>query len=130
LSWLPAVGADTYSITRGVLGSLGSSDLGTCLANGVRGTSFTDTTPAPAGSGFGYLVQAQNYDCGVGSLGFDSSEQPRANGNAGACAGQQHMDRHAAAETAVFGTVSGSWSDTVTSNNVREQITEVLTTGG
>lgn len=129
LTWMTPPGADTYSITRGALGSLSAADYGPCLAEGVAGPSFQDVTiPAPGG-GFAYLVQAQNFDCGLGLLGFDSSEQSRSNANPGACQGRSHTDQRAVAESPVFGTVSGSYQDTLSSNDVAEAIEETLSGG-
>jgi len=80
----------------------------------------------PPGDGFVYLTQAQNYECGLGSLGFDSNEARRVNSDALACAGQTYTDSFATSETAVSGTVSGTLADSVASDNTYESITEEL----
>ncbi len=128
LTWLPTPGADRYTVTRGNIAALGSG-YGSCLDEDVVSTSFDDsTTPAPD-EGFAYLVQAQNFDCGLGTLGFTSAELERSPGP-GACAGVNISDAHAASQAPVFGTVSGSFTATQSSNDVAQTITEVLSSGG
>ena len=122
--------ADAYSITRGDLASKAAGEYGTCLAQGLTATNFDDTTVPAAGQGFFYLVQAQNYDCGLGSLGTNAAEQERVNADPGACGGVVVSDPHATAQSTVFGTVSGTLADTQSSNNAYEAITEVLSSGG
>ncbi len=87
LSWSPAIGADTYSITRGTLGSIGTGQYGSCLIEGVTATTYADATAPAAGQGFGYLIQGDDDSCGLGSLGYDSTETERVNGTVGACQG-------------------------------------------
>jgi len=128
LSWFAVPGADTYAVTRGTLSTLGST-YGACLIQGLPGTSYPDSSDPAAGQGFTYLIQAQNFDCGLGTLGFDSDEQERAPGP-GSCSGVAVSDARASAETPVFGTVSGTFGATLTSNDAVETITEVLSTGG
>ena len=99
------------------------------MAEGVSGTSYDDPSlPAP-GTGYTYLVLAQSFDCGMGTLGWTSSEVERTNANGGACQGKPHTDSHASSESTVFGMVNGSYLDTVSSNDMRETITEVLSGG-
>ena len=130
LSWTTASGADAYQVTRGTLTSFATGDYGSCLAQGLFQTSYTDPAiPAP-GQGYFYLVSAQNLDCGLGTLGTTSNETARQNNDAGACAGVTHTDRHATGETPVSGTVTGTYVDTQTSNDVRESIQEILSSGG
>ncbi len=128
IAWSPVAGADSYAITRGSLSTL-ESGYGACLIQGLTGTSYPDSSDPTPGQGFAYLAQAQNFDCGLGTLGFTSAEQERSPGP-GACSGVTIADSHASAETAVFGTVSGTFSATLTSNDAVETITEVLSTGG
>ncbi|PYT08141.1 MAG: hypothetical protein DMF49_06005, partial [Acidobacteria bacterium] len=130
LSWTAATGADDYSISRGDLAALPSGSYGSCLVNGVFGTTFNDPAIPAAGRGFFYLIQAQNFDCGLGPLGYNSAEHERISNDPGACQGSPHTDAHANGETAVKGSVSGTYQDTTSSNNVRESITEVLSQGG
>ena len=85
LEWPTVAGADSYAVSRGSLATLAGGDLGACLANGIRSTAYEDgALPAP-GEGFSYLVQGSNYACGLGTLGFDSSETGRSNSNPAAC---------------------------------------------
>ncbi len=130
LSWIASSGADAYQITRGALGSFAGGNYGACLVQGLFQTSTTDpSVPAP-GQGYFYLVAAQNLDCGLGSYGTTSSETERVNTNPAACGGVSHSDTHASAESNVSGTVTGSVADTASSNNVRESIQEILSSGG
>ncbi len=129
LSWLPAAAADAYSITRGDLASLAPGQYGAAIAEGVGGTAYADSDALAAGEGFFYLVQAQNYDCGLGPLGYDSEEQERVNQDPGAAQGLSVQDSTATSESTVFGTVTGSVTDTSTSNDTAETITEVLGIG-
>ena len=130
LSWGAVADADAYSITRGDLASKAANQYGGCLVNSLPSPSFDDTMVPAVGQGFFYLVQAQNYDCGLGSLGTTSSEQQRVNANAGACGGALVSDGHASSQSTVFGTVSGTLANTQSSNNAYEAITEVLSSGG
>src|SRR6185436_9977446 len=102
---------------------------GACSAEGLTLPSYSDPSVPNLGDGFFYLVQGQNDDCGLGSLGFTSSETPRSNANAAACTGRAHVDRRASSEATIFGTVTGSYLDTQTSNDVRETVTEEVTSG-
>jgi Tol biopolymer transport system component len=129
LSWTPTVGADRYSITRGDLSSLTQTDYGACLAEGLETTNLVDPTlPAP-GDGFTYLVQAQNFECGLGSQGFASWEVERHNADPAACAGEAHADAFPASESSVLGTVSGELSDVAAPDGAYEAITEKLSGG-
>ena len=127
LSWLSVPGADSYAVTRAALTTLGSG-YGPCLAQGIPGTSYPDTAAPEPGQGYAYLVQAQNFECGLGTLGYTSAEQERS--AAGSCSGAAVANAQAAAETSVFGTVSGTFTATQSSNDAVEAITEVLSSGG
>jgi hypothetical protein len=129
LSWTGVPGADVYSVSRGNLTGLPAGDYGSCLIEGVTASSYSDAAVPPAGQGYAYLVRGQNYDCGLGPLGYTSSEQPFINTNPADCQGQAHTDSHPIGESAIFGTVSGAFAATASSNNVYESITEVLSTG-
>jgi N-acetylneuraminic acid mutarotase len=87
LSWPAVFSADSYDVTRGVLGTLraGAGDftpsVDACLANGQAGTTASDPTPAPPADGFWYLVRGNNcagagtFDEGVASqLGARDAE--------------------------------------------------------
>ncbi len=117
-------------MSRGELSLLQTGTYGECFANGVTATQIADAEIPSPGQGFFYLVQGQNDDCGLGSLGTTSSEQERVNSNPAACTGRGHTDAHATAETTVYGTVSGTYASTQTSNDIAESITEVLSSGG
>lgn len=126
LHWPSVGGATVYSVTRGSLAGLSSGDLGSCLAEGVLGNGLDDAAIPAAGQGFAYLVQAQSYECGLGSSGTTSAESERSNTNAGRCVGGARTDAHASAEATLWGTKSGTYTNTLTSNNAYEAITEVL----
>jgi hypothetical protein len=130
LTWVAVGDTDAYSVTRGDLASRAANQYGGCLAEGLSSPSYDDATMPSPGEGFYYLVQAQNYDCGLGSLGATSSELQRTNSNAGACLGVVVTDTHASAESTVVGTVSGTFADTQSSNNANESMAEVLSSGG
>ncbi len=73
-------------VTRGSVGLLATGDYGTCLNSGITGDFYAaDAPPPPAGQGYVYLVQGYSSVCGLGTLGFGSSETERANPNPGAC---------------------------------------------
>jgi len=131
LSWDTLPEADAYSVTRGDLSSKGLNQYGPCLANGLSGGSYDDPdVPAPD-QGFMYLVQAQNFDCGLGSLGLMWDEQERGNANASACAGIAWGYAVASSESTVVGSVTGTLGDTqLFFDDAYESITEVLSTGG
>jgi hypothetical protein len=85
LSWGATAQADTYSILRGDLSSKGAGQYGSCLTQGLTDRFHDDTAVPVEGQGFFYLVQAQNHDCGLGSLGFTSSETERVDLDPSAC---------------------------------------------
>lgn len=129
LTWQPAVTADAYSVTRGELVDLGPGSYGDCFADGLAAPAVDDgDVPAP-GAAFFYLVRAQNFDCGLGSLGYASDETEREN-VAGACVGGTFTDSVAASDQAVDGQVTGTVADTDSSNDVVQEITEDLSQGG
>jgi len=117
-------------VSRGALAGLGPDAYGDCLADGVAATDLEDAdVPAP-GQGYFYLVQAQNFECGAGSLGTTGNETARVNASVGACAGQSFTDSWPDGETAVSGTVSGSFLDVRVSDDAAEAITEEQSSGG
>ena len=130
LSWGTSTGSDAYQVTRGTLSALAGGDYGSCLVQGLFQTSANDPAIPATNAAFVYLVAGQSLDCGLGTLGNASSELERANTNPSSCAGIAHADGHATGESAVTGTVTGSFADTATSNNVREAIQEVISSGG
>jgi hypothetical protein len=129
LEWAPDPAADAYSVLRGDLGDLASAGYGSCIEEGIGSASFVDPDPPALGTGLFYLVQAQNLDCGMGSLGFSSAETDRSILVAGACVGIAHADAHADGETPVSGEVTGDLTRTLSSDDVVESIKEERTGG-
>ena len=129
LTWAAEPSADTYSVTRGPLSSLGAQSYGPCLIEDLQATVFDDAdVPAP-GDGFTYLVEGHNFDCGLGDLGTTSDELPRQNLDAGACQGVAHTDRVASSETAVDGDPTGDFTDTQATDDSIQSIREELSSG-
>jgi hypothetical protein len=129
LEWMAAPGADRYAITREDLSGLGAGSYGSCLVEGVYGLTFEDPAIPASGQGFAYLVQAQNFECGLGGLGFASLELPRSNTDAAACQGVSFTDVFPESEITVFGVVTGDFTDTMATDDVVESIQEELTGG-
>ncbi|MBZ5640219.1 MAG: thrombospondin type 3 repeat-containing protein [Acidobacteriia bacterium] len=122
--------ADAYAFLRGNLSAKAPNEFGSCVVQGLADCYYEDPdVPAP-GQGFFYLAQAQNYDCGLGSLGTTSTDAERINNDPGRCAGVPVLDSFATGETSVFGTVSGTYPATLASDDTCEAITEVLSTSG
>jgi len=84
LVWDETAGADSYSVTRGLLSGLGTGQYGTCLMTGILGEQFDDLDPPSAGAGFAYLVQGDSL-CGPGTLGFDGNGAERVNSDPETC---------------------------------------------
>jgi hypothetical protein len=124
LAWTSSPGADVYSVTRGDLSLLDAGQYGGCLIEGLEGCSYLDTENPPPGEGWFYLVQGQNFDCGMGPLGYTSMEQERSNGDPGACSGHPHTDAYSTAEETVYGDVTGTHLDTHNSDDTVESILE------
>jgi len=77
LAWDAVAGA-TYNVYRGTLASLAATIYNhTCIASGL--TSPTVDLPQGAGPGAYFLVSAQTAAFGEGSLGTDSTGNPRPN---------------------------------------------------
>jgi len=129
LNWIATSGADVYSVTRVNLSSLALNDYGSCLVEGISENTFEDPSPPAPGDGYAYLVQGQNFECGLGSLGFSSLEEERLDGNPALCQGIVHTDAYPQSESPVSGSVSGSFLDTTASDDVIEMITEELSGG-
>lgn len=124
-TWNAVSGADVYSVQRGRISEL-RYGYGNCLANGLLSTSISDAGSAGEGDGYLYLVRAQNFECGLGTLGWTSSEVERIST---ACAGGTRTDVKASSETPVYGSVSGTFVATTTSNDVLQSISEEITGG-
>lgn len=129
LSWTTVAGTDVYSVSRDDLLSLGANQYGTCLVNGLLVEGYEDPEIPPPGTGFFYLVQGQNFECGMGALGYTSDEVERTNQQAGACTEYPHTDVHAESETNVYGTVTGDYLNTGASDGTIEAIEEESTSG-
>ena len=83
LQWLAAAGSTSYAVSRGILSSLDSNQLGSCIANGIAEEQYDDGLFPPAADGFFYLVMGEG--CGKGPLGLDSGGNDRINQDPGAC---------------------------------------------
>lgn len=88
LSWTPVAGADSYSVCGGDVGALAPGDYGACLTEGLTGTVYTDLQAPASGVGLYFLVQPYSFECGLGSLGFDSLETLRVNTDPSPCIGR------------------------------------------
>jgi hypothetical protein len=85
LSWTAAPGAESYSVTRGDLRTVDTWVYGTCLAQGVGGTTYDDATIPEPGEGFLYLIQAWTTACGAGTLGEQAAGVERFNAGPASC---------------------------------------------
>lgn len=121
---------DLYSVSRGDLSALGPGSYGPCLHEGLDADGFEDPDVPASGQGFFYVVRAQNFECGLGTAGFDSGESERINGDPGACVGQARSDVYAESEQTIFGSVvSGGLASTTSSDDVVETIREENASG-
>jgi hypothetical protein len=77
LSWSAAARADSYDLSRGLLGAL-HAGYGSCLISGLAGLSYDETDDPGAGNGYHYLVAGRDAGCGgAGPSGTDSSGTAR-----------------------------------------------------
>jgi PKD repeat protein len=129
LEWATVPQADGYSVMRGNVTTLAGGGYGECQVEGTVVTSYLDAEPPGAGDAFFYLVQSQNLDCGLGSLGFGFDEIERSNLDPAACTGVVYSDAYATGENSVSGTVTGTFALTHSSDDALESIEEVRTTG-
>jgi PKD repeat protein len=83
--WRASTGAETYSLSRGS-GPLATGDFGPCIAENIVTPTYEDATVPAVGQVFYYQVQGVDPQCGIGPLGYDSSEVMRVNLNPQACA--------------------------------------------
>jgi len=79
LSWTAIVSADSYDVTRGLLGSLRAAGdftpaVDACLVNDHPATTASDPTPVPPGDAFWYLVRGNNC-AGAGSYDEGTASQ-------------------------------------------------------
>jgi hypothetical protein len=124
-SGMPGRGFDAFSVSRGLLSTLRSTgSFGPCFVEGAK-RGFEDATLPPVGDGYVYLTQGQNFDCGLGLLGFTSGEISRANSDPLACTGHSFTDALASSETPVSGSVTGTIDDMRVSDNQYQSIREV-----
>ena len=73
LAWTAAARADTYDLSRGLLGSL-QAGYGSCLIVGLPGLSYDEMDEPGPGDGYHYLVRGCDDGCGgAGPAGNDSS---------------------------------------------------------
>jgi len=121
---------DAFSVRRGLLSALGPGSYGNCLGDGFDDLGFEDNDVPPPGDGYFYVVQEQNFECGLGSLGFGSAGAERSDGGPGACVGAPFADIYPDGETTVFGVVSGDLNDLRDSDDIVEAVTEEVTVGG
>jgi hypothetical protein len=112
---------------RGDVVDLAAGSYGECQIEGIDVTTFTDPDLPAAGTALFYLVQAQNLDCGLGSLGFGHDEIERENLHPEACAGVAHSDAYANGEATIYGSVTGDLTLTYSSDDTFESIEEVRT---
>jgi PKD repeat protein len=129
LEWSPLAQADAYSVMRGNVVALSTGGYGECQAEGLGATIFVDADSPVAEECLFYLVQPQNLDCGLGSLGFGFDESERANSDPSACTGVLHSDAYATGETTVLGTATGTLALTLSSDDSLEAIEEERTPG-
>jgi len=85
LTWSSTQQADSYAVSRVLLGALGPGEYGSCHASGLATTEHEDDEIPSPGEGFGYLVQAINAVCGAGPLGFGPPGVERSNANLASC---------------------------------------------
>ncbi len=87
LTWGASAYADSYSLTRAVIGSVATGEYGSCHVEGLGGTTYADSDVLAPGTGSAYLIQGDNAVCGLGSLGAASTDEIRINSNPLACDG-------------------------------------------
>jgi hypothetical protein len=115
---------DVWSIQRGTISGLRSAaNYGTCLANSVDDDGFDDSDVPPAGEAYFYLIQGQNFECGLGTLGWRSTGAPRGPAD---CPGGSPSEHYPVSETTAIGSRQGSASDLTASDNVFETLTEAI----
>ncbi len=85
LTWTAVAGAESYSITRGDLLQVDSWVYGSCLAEGIGGTTFDDADVPAADEGYLYLIQPWTTACGAGTLGEQAPGVERVNADPARC---------------------------------------------
>jgi hypothetical protein len=79
LAWDPEPSTGTYNAYRGLLSSLPGLSYGACHASGIADENTTDNGTPAAGTGFFYLITAENLLAQEGTKGFDHDGDERAN---------------------------------------------------
>lgn len=88
VGWTPAISADAYDVSRGLLPRGADDDYGACLANDHPQSELADGSVPPPGQVYFYLVRGVDAGCGGdGSWGQASDESARVNANPAACGG-------------------------------------------
>jgi hypothetical protein len=77
-SWNPEKSVGTYNVYRSTIASLPGS-FGACLGGSVTQTSYTDAAEPAPGTGYFYLVTAENRLREEGTKGYQSSGVQRTN---------------------------------------------------
>jgi hypothetical protein len=78
LTWSAVAGADDYNLYRGGLASLSALGYGSCFQQHISGSTTADAAVPSVGTGFFYLVTAENLLDEEGTKGFASSGAERA----------------------------------------------------
>lgn len=77
--WRPDRSVGTYNVYRGTVESLPGLAFGTCFARALPGETVTEANEPPEGSGWFYLVTAENRLWEEGTKGSQGSGVPRGN---------------------------------------------------
>ena len=72
-------------MTRGDLAAVDTWVYGSCLAEGIAGTTYDDAAVPAPGEGFLYLIQPWTSACGAGTLGQMSAGVERLNADPARC---------------------------------------------
>lgn len=78
LAWNPEKSVGVYNVYRNTIATLPGA-FGTCLGGSVPDASYTDATVPSAGTGYFYLVTAENRLGEEGTKGYQSSGVQRTN---------------------------------------------------
>jgi hypothetical protein len=77
LVWDASAASGTYSLYRGLIGSLSGLGFGACLQQNIPAATTTDATLPVVGEGFFYLVTVENLLGEEGTKGFTSGGAER-----------------------------------------------------
>lgn len=78
LSWTPEKSVGTYNLYRDLLGTL-PGNYGSCFQGAITGTTWLDAGTPPTGTGWFYLVTAENRLAEEGTKGYRSDHTERPN---------------------------------------------------